>query len=316
MTTTCLAVLCAVLPALDEPQTRATRPSDALPEFRRTEDVIYGRKFGTALTMDVFAPTTARNGAAVIWVVSGGWVSDHDRIAPRSYAEFLRRGYTVFAVVHGSQPKYTIPEILDDMHRAVRFIRFHAERFAIDPDRIGISGGSAGGHLALMMGLEQQPPRPKKKDPVDRELSRVAAVACFFPPTDFMNYGRPGRNALQAIQEELRRFQAPFDFHQPDPDTGRFVPLADEHRRLQVLRRISPVTHVSADDPPVLMVHGDADALVPIQQAQTLAEALRSAGVPVKLVVRPGAKHGWPGLHDDVALFADWFDTHMPPTRP
>src|SRR5262245_31585895 len=95
--------------------------------FTRTRDVIYGRKFGTALTLDVFTPKKDANGAAVIWVVSGGWFSAHEAINPGFPRELLKRGYTVFAVVHGSQPKFTIPEILTDMNRAVRYIRSHAK---------------------------------------------------------------------------------------------------------------------------------------------------------------------------------------------
>src|SRR5947208_2711399 len=101
----------------------------AQPAYTRTEDVIYGRKDGMALTMDVFAPKENGNGAGVIFAVSGGWVSSHDSIQPIVATEMLKRGYTVFAVVHGSQPKYTIPEILLDMHRAVRYIRYHAKDY-------------------------------------------------------------------------------------------------------------------------------------------------------------------------------------------
>src|SRR5947207_8196650 len=86
----------------------------AADDFTRQSGVVYGRKFGTALTMDVFTPKEKANGAAVIWVVSGGWFSAHDSIQPVFPAEFLKRGYTVFAVVHGSQPKFTIPEVLQD----------------------------------------------------------------------------------------------------------------------------------------------------------------------------------------------------------
>src|SRR5262245_10529483 len=121
------------------------------PSFERTRDVIYGRKSGMALTMDVFTPKQA-NGGAVIFVVSGGWFSNPEAINPVIPAEFLRRGYTVFCVCHGSQPKFTIPEIIDDLHRAVRFIRFNAKQFHIDPERIGVTGVSAGGHLSLVLG--------------------------------------------------------------------------------------------------------------------------------------------------------------------
>src|SRR5207247_5494548 len=120
------------------------------PSYTRQRDVIYGRKYGTALTMDVFTPKKEANGAGVVFAVSGGWFSAHEAINPGFYDEVLRRGYTVFAVVHGSQPKYTIPEVLTDMHRALRFIRAHAGDYRIDPERIGITGGSAGGHLSLM----------------------------------------------------------------------------------------------------------------------------------------------------------------------
>src|SRR5947207_13617373 len=91
----------------------------AAPEFDRTRDVIYGRKYGLALTMDVMTPKKA-NGLGVVFVVSGGWFSRPEAIHPALAAHFLKRGYTVFAVVHGSQPKFTVPEIVEDMHRAVR----------------------------------------------------------------------------------------------------------------------------------------------------------------------------------------------------
>src|SRR5262249_52410628 len=91
------------------------------PAFTRQEDVIYGRKFGTALTMDVFTPKTGANGAAVVVVISGGFVSSHDSINPAFVSPLVSRGYTVFTVVHGSQPRFTVTEIIGDMNRAVRF---------------------------------------------------------------------------------------------------------------------------------------------------------------------------------------------------
>ena len=101
-------------------------------------------------------------------------------------------------MVHGSQPKFTIPEVLSDMNRSIRFIRHHAADYGIDPDRIGITGGSAGGHLSLMQGTAGDKGDPKAADPVDRESSRVQAVACFFPPTDFLDYGKPAKTRWAA----------------------------------------------------------------------------------------------------------------------
>ncbi|MCX7407291.1 MAG: alpha/beta hydrolase [Planctomycetales bacterium] len=277
--------------------------------FTRTEDVIYGRKFGTALTLDVFAPRQDANGAAIVWCVSGGWFSSHDSVNAGAVGEYLRRGYTVFAVVHGSQPKFTIPEVLEDMHRSVRFIRSRADQYRIDPNRIGITGGSAGGHLSLMQGTAGTVGKSDAKDPVDRLSSRVQAVACFFPPTDFLNYGKPGENAIG--RGVLKNFRAPFDFHEFDKAINAFVAITDEERILTIGRSISPVNHVTNDDPPTLIIHGDADLLVPIQQAESIIEKLKAAGVPTELVVKKGAAHGWPEMGKDAVTLADWFDKHL-----
>src|SRR5262245_23197470 len=277
--------------------------------YTRVEDVIYGRKFGTALTLDVITPKANTNGAAIIWTVSGGWYSSHDGVNPQSFAEYLKRGYTVFAVVHGSQPKFTIPEVLDDMHRAVRFIRSRAEQYKIDPDRIGISGGSAGGHLSLMQGTAGTDGKPDAKDPVDRFSSRVQAVACFFPPTDFLNYGMTGETALGT--GILKDFRAPFDFREYDNSVRAFVTITDENKRLEIGKKISPVYQVSEDDAPSLIIHGDADFLVPIQQAELVIEKFREAKVPCELVVKKGAGHGWPDLEKDFVTLADWFDKYL-----
>lgn len=297
----------------------AVRPAPAAdaPSFTRTEDVIYARKWGTALNLDVFTPKANANGAAIVAVISGGWFSAHEAINPAFCTEYLGRGYTVFAVVHGSQPKYTIPEVLEDMHRSIRFIRHNAARYHVDPNRIGITGGSAGGHLSLMIGMAGKPGEPREpgdpepKDPVDRESSRVQAVGCFFPPTDFLNYGKPGRTVLQALQEELGQFKAPFDFTELDKESRRFVLITDEKKRLEICREISPITHVSPDDPPTLIIHGDADKLVPIQQAQTMIDKLKAAGVTAELITHPGRGHGWAGMDKDVKTIADWFDRHL-----
>jgi acetyl esterase/lipase len=282
----------------------------AAPPLDRTQDVIYGRKYGTALTFDVFRPTAIKpNGVGVIFVVSGGWFSAHEGINEGFVRPLTDRGYTVFAVVHGSQPKFTIPEILDDMHRAVRYIRTHASEYAIDPDRLGIYGGSAGGHLSLMQGTAGKPGDPNAKDPVDRASSRVQAVACFFPPTDFLNYGKPGESAIG--EGVLNGFQAPFDFHEMNAERRKFEPISERPRREEIGRAISPVNHVSPDDPPTLIIHGDADTLVPIQQAEEFVAKAKEKGVTASLETKPGAQHGWAGMEKDLEHFADWFDKYL-----
>jgi acetyl esterase/lipase len=279
------------------------------PEFTRVQDVIYGRKAGLALTMDVFTPKKDTNGRAVIFVVSGGWFSNHKAINPLFFQEFLKRGYTVFAVVHGSQPKFTIPEILEDMHRAVRFIRYHAKDYRVDPDRFAIIGASAGGHLSLMQGTAGNLGDPKADDPVERVSSRVQAVAAFFPPTDFLNWGKPGNEMIN------RAFRPPFtaavDYHEFNKEKALYLPITDEKKLREISAQVSPITHVNAETPPTLLIHGDKDELVPLQQSEIMLEKLKKAGIPAELIVRKGVGHGWPTLLNDVALCADWFDKYL-----
>lgn len=308
------AILLAILPVL-------ARAADPAPSYTRTQDVIYGRLPGVALTMDVFTPTSNPNGIGIIAMVSGGWSSAHESIDNPFFSSFAniltKRGYTLFAVVHGSQPKYTIPEILPMTSRAVRFIRFHAKDYHIDPDRLGVTGGSAGGHLSLMQGCAPVASNPNAPDPIDREPATVQAVGCFFPPTDFLNYGTPGHVALG--RNELSWLRGPFDFREVDPKTSSYKIIADEPKIEQIGHDISPLYFVTPDDAPTLIIHGDADKLVPIQQAQIMIDALTKAGVPCKLITKPGAGHGWAGFEKDVETITDWFDTYLkdkPATKP
>lgn len=266
------------------------------PDAKRTEDVIYGRKFGTALTLDVFQPANT-NGYGVFFMVSGGFFSSHDAINPRFFAPLLDRGYTVFAVVHGSQPVFTIPEITKDIDRAVRFVRHYAARWGVNPDHFGITGGSAGGHLSLTMGTQGGPGK-RTADPIERESSAVQAVACFFPPTDFLNYSQPGEDAVGVGL--LKDFKPAFG---PRSDT--------EEGRRELGREISPIYFITSNMPPTLIVHGDADKLVPIYQAQRFQKRSQEAGARCDLIVKPGAEHGWPDMTRDFVVMADWFDAHL-----
>lgn len=283
-------------------------------QVKQTPDVIYGRKLGVALTMDVFQPKENANAAAVIFCVSGGWVSDSQALNNPAVALFvaepLKRGYTVFAVYHGSQPKFTVTEVISDMQRAVRYIRHHAKDYSIHPERIGITGGSAGGHLSLMQGTAGNQGNAKAPDPVERESSRVQAVACLFPPTDFLNYGGEGRYAF-GEGELLFGFRGAVDVREFDPKTARLERSTDEKKAKDLAAQISPITHASADDPPTLIVHGDADKLVPIQQAELLIKKLKELGVEAELLTRPKRGHDFFGIDKDVIAITDWFDKHL-----
>jgi len=259
--------------------------------------------------MDVFRPKSGANGAAIVSVVSGAWFSSHDQ-APK---KFGGGGYTMFAVVHGSQPRYTIVDAIADLNRAVRFIRFNAKDYGIDPDRIGITGGSAGGHLSLMQGIKPAEPDEKSSDPVERTSARVQAVACLFPPTDFLNYGEPGKIAWRTT---LHWLPAPFDFQRAEPAVNakpfsmHFVKLNAEEQ-MAVAREVSPIYWVTEKAPPTFIIHGDADKVVPIEQSQRLIEKLKQANVPAKLEIKKGQAHGWPDAKPDLALMMEWFNQHL-----
>lgn len=271
--------------------------ADSTPGYTRVEDVIYGRKFGVSLTFDVFTPKE-QNRAAVLFMVSGGFFSSKEAINAGMCKPFLDRGYTVFAIVHGSQPKFTIPEITQDIHRAVRYIRHNAAKYGVDPEKFGISGGSAGGHLSITMGTQGGPGKPDAKDPIDRASSAVQAVACFFPPTDFLNYGNPGVDAVGV--GILQGFKPAFG------------PRSDTPEGRQVLgREISPINYITAKMPPTLLVHGDLDKLVPIQQSEIFVKKAKELGTTAKLLTKAGGDHGWKDMEPEMKALADWFDEHL-----
>ncbi|RMF44377.1 MAG: alpha/beta hydrolase [Planctomycetota bacterium] len=261
--------------------------TSTLAETNVQADVVYGHKAGMALTFDVLQPDEP-NGSGVLFIVSGGWVSRW--MPPEQEIAFLRplldRGYTVFAVRHGSSPKFVIPEIVPDVRRAVRFIRLHANDWGVDPNHLAASGWSAGGHLALMLGTTGDDGDPDSRDPVERTSSRVQAVVAYFPPTD------------------LRPYVSDDEF------PTRFPALKFDVERAA---EFSPLLQVSSDDAPALLIHGDQDTLVPLWHSQKMAEALRGVGVETRLIVIEGAGHGFTGDAADraVAAWLEWLDSHL-----
>jgi acetyl esterase/lipase len=256
-------------------------------EEKITADVVYGHKDGLALTFDLFQPSEDANGAGVLFMVSGGWRSSWSppRRAVVRFRALLEKGFTVFAVRHGSSPKYNIPEVVADVRRSVRFIRLHAAEYGVDPNRLGVFGGSAGGHLSLVLGTASDKGQADAKSEVDRTSDRVAAVVAYFPPTDLRQLVPPRKNS---------RFPA-LDF---DP-----AKAAD----------YSPIVHVSSDDPPTLLIHGDKDTLVPLSNSTRIISEFEKKNVTSDLIVLAGAGHGFRGA-DAVkasAAMVDWFEKHL-----
>ena len=276
-----LAPLSAMLPT-----------TTAAADVRISADVVYGHKHGLAMTFDVFRPTEDANGAGVLFMVSGGWYSNWS--PPEQTQVFFRpltdKGYTVFAVRHGSSPKFSIPEAVSDVRRSVRFIRLNADRFQIDPDRLGVYGMSAGGHLSLMLGTASDEGSSDSKDPVERVSDRVAAVVAFVAPTDL-------RIMVTGAEDRLPAYK---NFPALELD----MPAAELH---------SPLVHVTSDDAPTLLLAGDADKLVPVEHSRNIQTAFEKKGVKSRLVEFKGAGHGLGGedMAKAVTEMVSWFETHL-----
>lgn len=279
--------------------------------YKQTE-IIYGRKDGMALTMFKLDPLKPK-GKAIIRVVSGNWKSDQVRLQ-RSIAEsdvFLENGYTVFAVLPSSQPRYNMIDEVGDVKRAVRFIRYNAASYGIDPDHIGINGSSSGGHLSLMVATADDLPE-KGNDPVNSVSARVQAVVAFFPPTDFSNFGLQNMDfAMTQRMLAMTGLAGAFDFKEWNDTTQTYVSVTNMEKKQQISKQASPVNFVSADDPPTLLLHGDKDILVPLQQSKSILEKFRKAGVPAELIVHAGAGHGWKPDESELKRIIEWFDKYL-----
>lgn len=270
------------------------------PSVQRTNAIAYGKRGEETLALDVLRPAKP-NGVGVLLLVSGGWKSGK----PGSFSEWMaapliRRGYTVFPVYHVSQPKATIMDIVEDMHRAARFVRHHAKDYGVDPNRLGVTGGSAGGHLSLMLATRGGPGRPDAMDPVDRESSAVQAAAIFYPVTDLLNLGKSREN--------------PGDGGPPKSFVKGFGSAATNMALWKVVgRETSPLYHVTSNLPPVLIYHGDADTLTPLEQTEWFQAAAKKMGRDVQVKVHPGGDHGWLTMPLDIREFGVWFDRHLKP---
>jgi acetyl esterase/lipase len=301
------------------------------PPYTRTRDVIYGRKAGLALTMDVFRPKGKENGAAILWLCSGDFMSDVATFEPGPLlADYLGRGYTVFAVGHSSFPAFPLDEIVPDIHRAVRYIRHNAKEYQVDADRLAMIGISSGGHLAAHVGVSagKGPPFPApdltgvgRYDPVEREPSQIAAFVSFCGPTDLLNYEAEGKSILEfRLPEEMRKKakieRFPIEFRDYHRKSLSFSPVTDKEQIRQRLKALSPVSLVSADSAPGLLIYGEKDTHVPVRQAEALVGRLKAVGIPADLIIRKGVGHDDVYQDGDGKIVGDWLDKMLSERKP
>lgn len=282
-------------------------PSAEAPLWTQTENVVYAEAHGVGLLMDIFTPTGKKNGLAIIDVVSGSYSSNSIRLKRHKqtglFDMLCKEGYTVFAVRPGSQPRFVIGEMVDHIEIAIRWVKANAKKHEIDPDRLGLLGASAGGHLAALVAVTPEPGKPDDPDPMNRFSTEVAAVVTFFPPTDMLQFGYRSYDASNIMK--MPKLIMQFVFFQGKP------PRRSPEEMLAIFASLSPARLVQPDAPPFLIIHGDADIVVPVQQAHAMHGALKNAGVKTELVILEGIGHGYAAMGSQIHRAADWFNDHL-----
>jgi acetyl esterase/lipase len=274
--------------------------------YTQRENVVYGEAHGVGLVMDIFTPRDAKNGIGIVDVISGAWYSDRGKIRDHTRAQtfhiLCRKGYTVFAIRPGSVTKFSVSEMLANLNQGIRWVKDHSQEFGIEPERMGMMGASAGGHLACLAAVTADDAKTDAAGSATTPGTRVKAVAVFFPPTDFLQYGGTAVNARadDRLGQLVRKLAFPQGLgSETDEEVNRKV------------MQISPARLVTPKAPPFLLIHGDADPVVPLQQSEVMLAALKEAGVPAELIVKKGGAHPWPTLHEEIEVLADWFDKQL-----
>ncbi|MBI2334037.1 MAG: alpha/beta hydrolase [Chloroflexi bacterium] len=283
-----------VAPVPREPFATPEPPATTLPitptSVRTNQrDVTYCTTDGVELKMDVYYPANAtRTTPLVVFIHGGGWSQgDKAETQGRLVPSLLDAGFTVASLNYRLAPEYPFPAQLEDVKCAIRSFRANADQYGIDPNHIGMWGPSAGGHLVSMLGVTDPAAGFERGEYLDRS-SRVQAVVDMYGPADLM-----------------------VDFSQT------YVDLKDMVFGDFDLAKASPVTYISADDPPFLILQGDQDPVVPLSQSQSFYDAMIASGMQAELVVVQGGDHGFnnpsttPNRDEIIAKVVQFFEEHL-----
>jgi acetyl esterase/lipase len=270
------------------------------PKVKEERDIVYTRAGSTELKLDVAAPEQGEGPFPAMLVIHGGaWRAGNKADVGMVMRQFARRGYVAVSPQYRFCPKDVFPAQVHDVKAAVRWVKAHAKERRIDPEHIGAVGFSAGGHLALMLGVTD------RRDGLEGDVSagapdtRIQAVVNYFGPSDL------GARDIPEVSKPLVR-----DFLGATPTD-----------RADLAAKASPRSYVTKDDPPILTFQGTKDPLVPHTQAIELADAMTAAGVPGRVELMVGSAHGWGGreLDHTLAETFTFFDRYLKPpasTRP
>ena len=287
----------------DAPTKNAEKPAKPAAQakipagVKRLADLEYSAPATGPLALDLFLPEAdaGRPLPMVVWIHGGGWANGSKQNCPLAY--LAARGYAVASVDYRLTAVAQWPAQIDDCRAAVRWLRLHASAHGLDPDRVGVAGGSAGGHLAALLGTLDPP--------ADETVSsRVRAVCDLYGPSDLLtmppNVPGPGKTDADLANSN-----------------GAKLLGGTVKDRPELARQASALFQASAGDAPFLILHGDQDQRVPLDQSQRLHERLQEVGVPSELVVLPAAGHGGPAFQtpEIQARVKQFFDAHLQPRK-
>lgn len=259
------------------------------------KNVTYCTMQGVALLADIYFPQNVSGPTPLLIFIHGGGFRQGNKDGSAGFIEvpaLLKAGFTVASIDYRLAPKFLMPAMIEDVKCAVRSFRAHASELNIDPNRIGVWGSSAGGHLAAMLGTSGEVSKFDVGEYLDVS-SRVQAVVDMFGPSDFSTM--------------------PFRHVANDPESLYMEVFGSNNKNDPIFTATSPVTYISADDPPFLILHGDADHSVPLDQSQELYDKLKAAGVDATLVIVKGGEHGlrtvgeWPSEEMITQIIVNFF---------
>lgn len=270
--------------------TGSARAADP-PEIELKQDIQYGTGGDEKLHLDIAWSKDAKEPLpCLVFIHGGGWAAGRRTMHTPQIQDAAKAGYVAATVTYRLAPKQLFPAQIEDVKCAVRFLRAKAGDYHLDKDRIGAIGFSAGAHLSMMLGVMDKEDGLEGNGGWAEQSSKVQAVVSYFGPTDLTREYPP------ASRDIVKKFIG-----------GTLADKADAYKRA------SPITYVNAGDAPMLLFQGTRDELVPHDQAVVMADALTQAGVPGRIELMLGARHGWGGREGrrTMKVAMDFFEEHL-----
>lgn len=293
-----LIALAICLPAIAQGQQRI--PADV--EVIR--DVEYGNGGDVSLKLDIVRPKTQPKDPMpfVIFIHGGGWKAGDKQTGIPHLIPLAQKGYFCATINYRLTDVAIFPAQIEDCKCAIRWMRAHAKEYNADPKRIGVWGGSAGGHLVALLGTSGGEKDLEGKGGWEKESSSVQAVCDWFGPTDFLKIAEDAKKRGMT-GEQIGKLGANGCISKLVG--GKFWEKPD------VCKKAGPITYVTKDDPPFLIMHGDKDNEVPVSQSQVFYDALKKVGVDATLKILKGAGHGFGPKFDADKPVVEFFDRHL-----